>query len=256
MTEKEPERYYDWMLWKLRQVEQVESKKLFLVWHDTGWPGSWLLWFINQHNNFPKFNGKYLYKPIKPGIGESLKYEFDEPLHWLCQGISLDTKESFENHLLNIVSKQLNIKLDSYNKIALKLKARHHPANAYHYEQADVVNKNVDVYKNIMMVSGEYEQLISKRLGDLTLDEEEDVRNIKIHKDYVAKKDNDNNNIYFPYLSNIAPNYVVDIGKLLNGDRTEYMLLCNAIEEPMLDNWKELLEVSHKTFAKYMHATN
>ena len=33
---------------------------LFLVWHDNGWPGTWLLWFINQHNNFPKPSGRYL----------------------------------------------------------------------------------------------------------------------------------------------------------------------------------------------------
>jgi len=250
----------------------MKNKKLFLVWHDSGWPGTWLLWFINQHNDFPKFKGRYLYSPVAGSAGT--KYEFDLPLHYKCDGVSwhINTKMPVDKiampprlRKLGLTEKEyisLNdhekyfmpdyVEKKSYKSIALKLSAQHNPGKARTWQINSDILKECKPYKNIMMIAGDYEWLIGRRLYDLTLEDSVRSRREKLKSTYVKMIDMKNVTTNFPYLAELAPNYIVNIGRLLNEVEGEYLNLCRALETEPREDWKKLIKTGTVTFQKYL----
>jgi len=246
----------------------MKDKKLFLVWHDSGWPGTWLLWFINQHTNFPKFKGRYLYSPVAGATGS--KYEFDLPLHYSCEGVSwhINTKMPNDRNYLPKLAKtesrdmslqehkKLVMSTVEYDKkftsIALKLSAQHCPGRARTWQINSDILKQCKPYKNIMMIAGDYEWLVGRRLYDLTLDDSAKVRREKLKSTYVKMIDMKNVTTNFPYLAETAPNYIVNIGRLLNENQGEYDNLIRALETEPRNDWKKLVKTGTVTFQKYL----
>ena len=56
----------------------------------------------------------------------------------------------------------------------------------------------------------------------------------------------------FPYLAELAPNYIVNIGRLLNENEQEYNLLVEALESEPREDWKKLVKSGTVTFQKYL----
>jgi hypothetical protein len=248
----------------------MKDKKLFLVWHDNGWPGTWLLWFINQHNNFPKFKGRYLYSPV-PGPSESTKFEFEMPLHYSCDGVSwhIKTKMPTDRNFLpsilrgkfnaddsiNLKQHQKHFMTDydkSFTSVALKLSAQHNPGKARTWQINSDIAKECKVYKNIMMIAGDYEWLIGRRMYDLTLEDNPKSRRQKLKSSYVKMIDVKNVTKNFPYIGENAPNYIINIGRLLNEVEGEYLNLVRALETEPREDWKKLIKSGTVMFQKYL----
>ena len=251
----------------------MKDKKLFLVWHDSGWPGTWLLWFINQHTNFPKFKGRYLYSPVAGATGSESKFEFDLPLHYSCDGVSwhLRTKmPSDRNFLPRLLREKFgddsSITLEqhqeyfmggmpydkSFTSIALKLSAQHNPGKARTWQINSDIAKACKVHKNIMMIAGDYEWLIGRRMYDLSLEDKPQHRREKLKSTYVKMIDMKNVTTNFPYLAENAPNYIVNIGRLLNEVEGEYLNLVEALETEPKEDWKKLVKTGTVMFQKYL----
>lgn len=249
----------------------MKDKKVFLVWHDNGWPGTWLLWFINQHTNFPKFKGKYLYNPV-PGPSESTKFEFEMPLHYSCDGVCwhLQTKMptdrnflprkvrhkfgpnddiSLEEHIQYFIGDKYD---ESFTSIALKLSAQHNPGKVRTWQINSDIAKACKVHKNIMMIAGDYEWLIGRRLYDLTLEDKPQHRREKLKSTYVKMIDMKNVTTNFPYIAELAPNYIINIGRLLNEVEGEYLNLVRALETEPREDWKKLVKTGTVMFQKYL----
>ena len=147
----------------------MKDKKLFLVWHDNGLPGTCLLWFINQHTNFPKFRGRYLFSPV-PRPQTATNFEFEMPLHYSCDGVSwhLRTKmPSDRNFLPRLLRDKFgddsSITLEQHQKyfmsecphdesftsIALKLSAQHNPGKLVLGKLIQILQKNVKHIKTL-----------------------------------------------------------------------------------------------------------
>lgn len=252
----------------------MKDKKLFLVWHDSGWPGTWLLWFINQHNSFPKFEGRYLYSPVASASGDP-KYTFELPLHYSCGGVSWHIRTKIPNernwlpgrvremgqidndHSVTLQQHQdLFLKLEphdkNFNSIALKLSAQHNPGKARRWQINSDILKECKPHKNIMMIAGDYEWLIGRRQYDLTLEDKPEHRREKLKSDFVKTIDMKNITKNFPYLSELAPNYIVNIGRLLNEVEGEYLNLVRALETEPRDDWRELIKTGTVMFQKYL----
>ena len=248
----------------------MKDKKLFLVWHDNGWPGTWLLWFINQHNNFPKFKGRYLYSPV-PGPSESTKFEFEMPLHYNCDGVSwhiktkMPTDRNFLPPLLRgkfNIDDSINLKQhqkhfmtdydESFTSVALKLSAQHNPGKARTWQINSDIAKECKVHKNIMMIAGDYEWLIGRRMYDLTLEDNPKSRRQKLKSSYVKMIDVKNVTKNFPYIGENAPNYIINIGRLLNEVEGEYLNLVRALETEPREDWKKLIKSGTVMFQKYL----
>lgn len=250
----------------------MKDKKLFLVWHDSGWPGTWLLWFINQHTNFPKFRGSYLFSPV-PGPSESTKFEFEMPLHYSCDGVSWHIKTKMPT-ARNFLPKYVRDKFtnddsitleqhqkyfmkeckydESFTSIALKLSAQHNPGKARLWQINSDIAKECKVHKNIMMIAGDYEWLIGRRLYDLTLEDKPQHRREKLKSTYVKMIDMKNVTTNFPYLAENAPNYIINIGRLLNEVEGEYLNLVRALETEPREDWKKLVKTGTVMFQKYL----
>ena len=248
----------------------MKNKKLFLVWHDSGWPGTWLLWFINQHQNFPKFRGRYLYSPVAGATGS--KFEFDLPLHYSCDGVSwhLQTKMPTDRNFLppkvrgktekESVTLEEHRKYfmedcpydESFTSIALKLSAQHNPGKARTWQINSDILKECKPHKNIMMIAGDYEWLIGRRMYDLTLEDSPRSRREKLKSSYVKMIDMKNVTTNFPYLAELAPNYIVNIGRLLNEVEGEYLNLVKALDTEPREDWKKLIKSGTVTFQKYL----
>ena len=249
--------------------------EIYLAWHDTGIPGTWLSWFINQHKNFPQPMGSYMYnKPMDPildamDIGEHRPH----PLHFASSigpwnapflkdtprtkhpgGGFFGTSHMLSHTYLSIDKvvqqardKSLN-NFPQFSKVCLKLFSNHMTMENPMFIKSmfDKIRKEVTIKKNITARAGTASKLISDRLNDLEgrKPDSNDELMIKYHE-------RRNTTEWLPKLAKLAPTYVVDFGKLLNYDYEEYNKLLIEIDEEPLDNWKELVDIIKEVFTKY-----
>jgi len=224
--------------------------EIYLIWHDVGWPGSWLSWFINQHKNFPKIPGCYMYNRTgEEGDAMAIGSHRPNPLHFSNSKFSLWNASLLKNVDPGecIVSNEYMgiddfFKFDKqFSKIILKLFRNHSPSDIG--ALIDNINKEVTVKKNITLISGSANKLIADRLKDL-----EGYATSTVEVDHIDKL---NIRQFFPKMDAIAPTHIVNFGNLLNHDYEEYNKLLMAIDEEPLDNWKELVDVIKEVFNKY-----
>ena len=67
-----------------------------------------------------------------------------------------------------------------FYKYCIKINAQHNPGKARTWQINSDIAKACKVYKNIMMIAGDYEWLIGRRMYDLTLEDNQDPRREKI----------------------------------------------------------------------------
>ena len=222
--------------------------EIYLMWHNFGIPGSWLCWFINQHNNFPKTTGSLLYDNAMHTFA---KPDSHRPLHFSSGSVC-------NASLLKNVDPGRYVVSDEYTdiddwvgrrnpskKIILKFFRNHAPFDIG--ALIDNINKEVTVKKNITLISGSADKVIANRLNDLIPNKDRGVMDVE----KVNMIDEANIHYYFPKLDAIAPTHIVNFGNLLNHDYEEYNKLLMAIDEEPLDNWKELVDVIKEVFNKY-----
>ena len=193
----------------------VEEKEIYLVPFSHGSHGTWLMWFINQHSNFPD--------------NVSLLEKFNDisnPQRITDYGIKSNKANWFydKNEITDVLSELSG----SYTKVALKL----HPHHCLYGETEEVIE---DVLlrsnpKNIIIpiVNEICEDKIEKRFNIIRSDK----FNIKKQSHQCADLFKDINHS------------VIDIGKIILKDQNEYNLLLDAIDENPIDNWKELISNS------------
>lgn len=224
--------------------------EVYLIWHDTGWPGSWLSWLINQHKNFPKTTGCYMYNRV----GEerdtmAIGSHRPNPLHFSSFPLwNASFLKNVDPGAYSVSNEYMGIddffKFDKqFSKIILKLFRNHSPSDIG--ALIDNINKEVTVKKNITLISGSANKLIADRLKDL---EESTYDDWDWKVDHIDKL---NIRQFFPKMDAIAPTHIVNFGNLLNHDYEEYNKLLMAIDEEPLDNWKELVDVIKEVFNKY-----
>ena len=235
---------------------------IYLVWHEFGYPGTWLDWFINQHKNFPKPAGKYMYNnPLTPAVSMPIGNHRPNPLHF---GSSISpwnapflkdtdrTNQMVSHNYKSIDDIIWQIKQHGdksavqFSKVCLKLQSNHAPMENPMFNKIgfDKIRKEVTIKKNITLVAGTANKLIADRLVDLE-------KRLNGGSAMIDNNDSKNAVIYFPYLDKLAPTHVVNFGNLLNYDHEEYNKLLIEIDEEPLDNWKELVDIIKEVFTKY-----
>ena len=232
----------------LKEVKVMSDRELYLVWHDQGWPGSWLLWFINMHTNFPQFEGRYSYSRLNNPLLESLA-QHKHPLHFLTNGCYWKN-ETFDEHITKWIIH--NDTQDNVNKQSTKIVLRfwdHSPRCAKKLKS----KISPQVKGNIGMVAGEAYDKIYNRMLDLKKHPPGPCYSLWriLEKDDISRRDNVNIKYDFSALEKIAPTHIVDFSKLLNYDEKEYNGLVKFIEEKPLKNWKEHVKVITTIFDRY-----
>ena len=235
--------------------------EIYLIWHDTGWPGSWLSWFINQHKNFPKTEGSYMYNRSGEEIESmAIGSHRPNPLHFSCFPLwnasflknvdprgYIPSNEYMEIDEFIKFDKPWQAHNKQFSKIILKLFRNHSPSDIGSLiDNIDNINKEITVKKNITLISGSANKLIADRLRDL--EPTQTLPSVYWKVDHIDKL---NISKFFPKMDAIAPTHIVNIGNLLNYDYEEYNKLLMAIDEEPLDNWKELVDVIKEVFNKY-----
>ena len=223
--------------------------EIYLMWHNTGFPGSWLCWFINQHNNFPKITGSLLHDNVYHTLA---KPDSHLPLHFssgsVCNAFLLknvDPGKYVVSDEYTDIDNWVGTNLDTGKKIILKF-FRNHAPHDISDQFIDCINKEVTVKKNITLISGSADKVIANRLNDLLphLRSPYDVEKVNMI-------DKANIHYYFPKLNALAPTHTVNFGNLLNYDHEEYNKLLIEIDEEPLDNWKELVDMIRQVFNRY-----
>lgn len=228
--------------------------EIYLMWHSTGFPGSWLCWFINQHNNFPKMNGSFLYDNVMHTFA---KPDSHQPLHFssgsVCNASLLKNVDG-DGYVVSDeytdIHDWVGTNLDNQDnldtsKIILKFFRNHAPRDISD-QFIDCINKEVTVKKNITLISGSADKVIANRLNDLI---PKDRGPMDVEKVNIIDKANIH--YYFPKLDALAPTHTVNFGNLLNYDHEEYNKLLIEIDEEPLDNWKELVDIIRQVFNQY-----
>jgi len=235
----------------------------YLVLYNPGMCGTWLVWFINQHNNFSQYlaeyknyiNDKKETKPLDVGC-----YDADWYTH---RHISKDSHYYSNANLDNIISeKSLNYTFEenrrflpmekrnnkSFTKDCVKILSNH---GCFHdslrQDNFDIINQKL--LKNIVdeiqpakiivpVFNSENDTLIKRWI--IYLDWHQKLRT-SIFDELVYWKKNWNEWSDYviqdnPYGNNV---HYVDIEKLTSGDNDEYLKLCEALDEQPIPNIQE-----------------
>ena len=239
----------------------MNNKQLYMLWHDQGFLGTWLGWFINSHRNFGQYNGTFNYTPIIQN--SRTEQTFKDPLyfsqsigtwnstlsHKIPAGI-LDVKPStLDEHLAWCDALAVN---KTYTKLVTKVANHHTPEAALVYDFASRFKKHdVKVTKNICIHAGDFAEQISGRLKDLTHYDIFHKSHAHTRTEWIKRQDDRNEAVNFPYLSTLAPNHIVDLGRLMGGSKVEYRHLLEAIEEEPNANWKRKIDMGNEMFKRY-----
>lgn len=213
-----------------------------MILYQGGNAGTWLTWLINQHSDFPKFiKQDNIRKNIKksrdiscPGADWHLEdliiYSGEEQI--FRNEISWEEYEKHANrHAVNL----------NYSKIAFKI-IPNHDARLGNIELDKKLLKRIFHQTSckiiLCSVSDVFNAEISNRWNILRK-EKETIGQIKNSLTLDRRTINFKTDDYKDYATDI---YSTDIGSLILGDKTEYENLCNFINQPPLENFKELAD--------------
>jgi len=239
----------------------MNNKELYMLWHDQGFLGTWLSWFINSHSNFGQYKGNFKHTPIIQSSRTTKTFE--QPLYF---NQSIGTWNSVLSH--KIPAKILNEKASTYDehiawcdamacnkdytKLTTRISNHFTPEHALTYDFASRFKKHeVKVTKNICIHAGDYASMISDRLKDLTHHDIYHANHAQLRTEWIQRIDDRNERVNFPYLSTLAPNHIVDISRLMGGSKVEYRHLLEAIGEEPHPNWKSKIAMANEMFTKY-----
>lgn len=222
----------------------------FMVLYDGGNSGTWLTWVINQHKDFPKF---VMNDNIRKNIARSRDVN--------CLGADWHLEEITVNDGPGKSIKHLPLSWEDYLKytkehivnknhkhIAFKI-VPNHSARINHYKEVDVellnnISQQVE-HKIVFCFVGEIFNSEISRRWNILRKEKESVEEIKNSLTTDRRTPYNVERDYAPFTSGIC---IIDIGKIITGDMTEYEKLCDFIEQPKLNNFKQLADDYRKKF--------
>ena len=191
--------------------------KVYAVSYNAGTGGTWLTWFINQHEGFQNYNS------IKFNTNR-LDYAVGEDLMWYHQ-----------RHNWNEAVKR-NVWNDKSN-VVYKLFPKHN----YHALEDDLamIRNSNTIALIVPYVNEELKQQFVKR-NTVAFDTnvERSVLNLDNSRINCTSSDPERNQ-YSKY-SGICAVTTIDMGKLLNCYSNEYHQLLKTIHTPELPEWKQL----------------
>lgn len=223
----------------------------YMVLYEGGNGGTWLTWLVNHHKDFPKFN-------MNDNIRKNITKSRDvccAGADWHLEGITVDDGQggsikhlplSWEDYLKYTKEHIVN---KDHKHIAFKI-IPNHSARTFNNKKVDTellnnISQQVE-HKIIFCFVGElFNSEISRRWNILRKEKEstEEIKNRLItdrRTSYNVEQD------YAPFTSDIC---IIDIGKIITGDMTEYEKLCDFIEQPKLNNFKQLADDYRKKFS-------
>jgi len=214
---------------------------VFGCWYEPGDAGTWLTWFINQHNDYPKFTKKTRFEQEDNALGHiATDYScFNSDWH-IEDWSEYDSKETWSEYVKKI--SQLNDETTS--SVCYKLLPWHNPFCLEPDEIVDETPAELCVRlltesntKAVIMpvVTVDYE-LFAKRLAFIRPRfTTADARTA--YKQRIER-------IYDNTLSMMRPHvtvHTVSVDKLiLHTDDAEYNKLLDVLQQPAIANWKEL----------------
>lgn len=220
---------------------------IYGCWYEPGDAGTWLTWFINQHDNFPRFSNTLRYEQENNPLGHiASDYScWDSDWHvieWEGHG-----QQSWTEFVANVKS----IYRSSYTNVCYKVLPFHNPFSISDnevegYDQhsfADMLVKQSNTNKIIIpIIKSDYE-LFAKRLAFIrprfSVETARDIYKHRINRLY-------NNNI--TGTQQHADVVIINVDQLIiHCSEEEYQKLCTAIDQPALYNWKELVQNYYKT---------
>lgn len=221
----------------------------YMVLYEGGNCGTWLTWLINQNEDFPKF-----------GLNDNIRKNIAKSRDVCCAGADWHLEHLIGDDGLGGRIKHLPISWEDYLKhakeytvnkdhkhIAFKI-IPNHSARINHKKVDAVLLNNISQqveHKIVFCFVGEcFNSEISRRWNILRK-EKESIEQIKNHPTTDRRTTYDVQQNYSPFTSDIC---IIDIGKIITGDMTEYEKLCDFIEQPKLNNFKKLADDYRKKF--------
>jgi len=201
-----------------------------LVLYEAGKSGTWLAWFINQHNNFPRYD----YKEQNRNL--------DKQVDIACNGADWwPENQSFkENRRL---AKEIFSNNTNSTKDCIKILPNHNlfQQNSMYVNRSLLKKYTSDIDKVIIpIVTDVLHDQFLERWKLLLKEKGSAIKNVEIL--------NWQNNNFENYKNLGFEYHFLDIGKLISEDELEYKNLLSFINESPIDNWKELV-YNYKKFA-------
>ena len=220
------------------------TNNIFGCWYEPGDVGTWLTWFINQHNGYPKFTKKLRYEQEGNTAGHiatdyscyGADWHVDESIKFA------DIKPNLYNDQYFKYNKESN---PDYNHICYKILPWHNPLSMNPEDCTQgltptetcvslLEDSNTDAI--IMPVVEKDYELFAKRLAFIrprfTVQSARDSYLNRLNRLY------DN---HLQQMRVFATVHTVAVDKLIiHNDETEYNKLVNILQQPALENWKDL----------------
>ena len=215
--------------------------KVYGCWYEAGDSGTWLTWFINQHEGFPKFDIKLHYQEQGNEFGDVPSDYSCDPATWHCDKFEDRVGLSFANHLTYVANEGYTN--EDYSKFCYKILPWHNPIQTGQHEFPTnetpeqvctrlLKDSNTDCVI-IPQVEISY-KLFAFRQAFIrprhTVEACMESFKLKIDKEYKTIADK---------VNELVPVHTVAIDRLLlRNDEEVYKNLIDVLEVPPLPNWK------------------
>jgi hypothetical protein len=221
-------------------------KYYFLV-HWAGAFGTWTAWFINQHQDFPQID---LLLHRSSNIVNRVDWK-DEPaedtkiLHYNLPGIYWDfaKQEKFEDYLAEMPYATKTYTIVRNHRMS-KCIIRPYDDHGYTLVVDRVMEEQDPRCLGIigMQTTPKYFPMMARRLAELKELSYDEALKWVISREHTQMK---RYHRVQRSASNPPPTHWVNIGKLLEYDEAEYDRLLAFMDQPKLDNWRELVDIAN-----------
>jgi hypothetical protein len=224
------------------------ANNVFGCWYEPGDSGTWLAWFINQHENYPKFKKDIRYEQEGKKFGEIASDYSCHGADWFITDFHDHNAFEFKNYRQRLLNK--NIEHDSsYKHICYKLIPWHNPLGSDDDEikewgltdntVEDLIARIIEESNTKALIIPEANvsyQLFAKRLAFIrprfTVEYALDTYENRVNQMYANTVSS---------LRKFTKVHTVAIDKLLlRNDIDEYLKLLDILEVPALEGWTSL----------------
>lgn len=216
---------------------------MYAVVFSPGLSGTWLAWFINQHRNFPQFDIQPVHRldihtDYALPVANLIYREYNSDIH---QDKNNTFKKSTTPGLIQEVKQYTGTQNPDFIKLCVKLFPEHR-FNRDEHLIANVLSEFNITHVIYPYVADVNRDMITDRLFALKRMFFPPIGNVEMD-DFLNET-----------MMSLLPGQpladlhkhtnlvTIDIGKFLATDETEYNKILNAIQEPPLDNWKQLVD--------------
>lgn len=221
-------------------------KYYFLV-HWAGAFGTWTAWFINQHQDFPQID---LLLHRTSNIVNRVEWK-DEPtedkqiLHYNLPGIYWDfaKQEKFEDYLAEMPYATKTYTVVRNHRMS-KCIIRPYDDHGYTLVVDRVMEERDPRCLGIigMQTTPKYFPMMARRLAELKEVSYDEALEWVISRERTQMK---RYHMVQRLRENPPPTHWVNIGRLLEYDEAEYDRLLAFMDQPKLENWRELVDIAN-----------